>query len=739
MHRKLGFLMIVMILAPCLGIAAPGIAGENNALIVEQGTFTPENTIIVGNEMDARFSRDFSVLLKRLRLEWILLESTDIPASIQDKNWIVLGHPDAEYSGDLIRELLTAEEIETLLAATDHHVNLEIGNPWMEDRSIIICSGPNSILRRNAAEDAVRAIIADAPPASDWLRSTYEAELDFSLESHVTQLQYAWDDDELPLEDLSIDMEVSSPRSITSRQAAEDVSRLFYIFSHGYAGYAFFNQNGAFEQAEANILEALSSRASWSTDAFSALLHEHLSFVTDCHMRIGDHRFFEHSDFWYDTQFELTSENSGYRFSMDGTTYTLVSINGADPQAHLFPSLNLQGDPIYRLGTLSSTEPVPLLLVAEGNDGDRQWEIPLQRSDFDYYSESIFDEDRIGGIPVLRVRGFGDADPDDLNQFVETGSRYRDEPVVVVDLRGNGGGNERWPVAWIQRLTGARAESVFAVSELESATSMVGRANAFAYWLDQVPDSDLFQSEFDRYTRMAGYFENGMSQPRWTGPVYPEFSLIPNDTTIVVVTNELVASAGEGMVTRISRVENVVIVGENTMGALTFGNVSTHKLPHSGLMVWLSINFNFFLDQQFREQVGLSPDLWIPAADAVNYAVAAVRRGTITTVKPLSQETLNAEFVPESEWGRIKNTVARSGLVILIFFAGSLVWSYFIRKKPRIILAVGVVWLVLGGAWFLTRSDKTLGISFLGAALTMLIWGICSLWLARKSGQQFNP
>ena len=32
----------------------------------------------------------------------------------------------------------------------------------------------------------------------------------------------------------------------------------------------------------------------------------------------------------------------------------------------------------------------------------------------------------------------------------------------------------------------------------------------------------------------------------------------------------------------------------------------------------------------FREGKGIAPDLWVPAADAVNYAVAAVRAGTIT-------------------------------------------------------------------------------------------------------------
>ena len=76
---------------------------------------------------------------------------------------------------------------------------------------------------------------------------------------------------------------------------------------------------------------------------------------------------------------------------------------------------------------------------------------------------------------------------------------------------------------------------------------------------------------------------------------------------------------------RASRAENVVMVGENTRGAVTFGNAGVFQLPHSRMMVHLPINLGLHLDGEFREERGIAPDLWVPAADAVNYAVAAVR------------------------------------------------------------------------------------------------------------------
>jgi hypothetical protein len=735
MNQQTRIFISVIVIALSVSLPTIGSAYNDISPLVEAQEIAPENTVILSNQVDARFARDFSVLLKHLRLDWEILESAVLPESVTDKNLVIIGHPDAEYTGDLIRELLTTDEIENLRAAVDHHVVLETESPWMEGRTIFICSGAYLLLARNAAEEAMRAIIAAAPPDSDWIRTTYETDPDEDIRDYVDRLQYQWYDTELPIQDLAIDVEADLESRISALEAEEDVERLFSILSHGYSGYALFNQQGEFEHAKNSILEELISRDSWSSDDFSELLRHHLSFIVDCHMRIGEYQFCQHNDFWYDVELELVLGRDGYQFVVDGKTYTLISINAGDPQSYLFPSLNPQGEPIYRIGMLSTESPPALLLTAMGEEGERQFEIELQRSDFDHYSDRLFREDVLGGIPVARIRSFTDIAPDDLSQFVATGSTYREEPVVIVDLRGNGGGNEHWPISWIQQLTGKRAESVLIRSELESKTSMMGRANAFQYWDHLAPGSSSFRSEADRYARLAGNFESGESHPRWTGLVYPRFSLIPNDTTVIVVTNNLVASAGEGMVMRVSRLENVIVVGENSMGALTFGNVSTHKLPHSGLMIWLSINFNIFPDQQIREGVGLSPDLWVPAADAVNFSVAAVRLGTITTSQPLTPDILNQEFIPENPDARAQQEFVRSLLVVAIFAVGGLAWAFFMRHKSRLITMMGGTWVVIGCVFSILKMQPV-GSGILIVGVICLVWGGINLLKARRASVQ---
>jgi hypothetical protein len=610
---------------------------------------------------------------------------------------------------------------------------LEKESPWTARRRLLICAGADLIQRRDAAEEAVTTLIAQSPPASAWIRTRFDAVLDEEAFTTVDRLRYSWDDEELPLADLQLDVEAKPRRRISAQQAADDVERLFYLFSHGYSGYAFFDQGGSFARAEARILDQVSTQSSWSSQDLSRLLYQQLDFITDCHMNIGDYQFAGHADFWYDAELELTLGTDGYQFTADGAEYSVVSVNGQDPEAFLFPSLNAQGDPVYRVGTLSETEPAPLLLATRGEAQERQFEIALKRSDYAYYSDDYFREDMVGGIPVIRVRNFGDTLQDELTQFVQTGSAHRGDPVVIVDIRGNGGGNEAWPIAWIQGLTGRRAESVFISSELSSKTTMAGRANVFVQLQDLYPDTNFFQREAEQHTALAEAFESGGRQPTWSGPHYPLMPLIPNETTVILVTNGYVASAGEGLVMRASRAENVVLVGENTRGALTFGNPGIFQLPHSRLTVRLPINFGLYLDMTFREEVGIQPDLWVPAADAVNYAVAAVRSGTITTRQPLSPATLAQPFVPEEPWARARREGMIQNVAVALIAAAGTVWAYLMRKKPRMVRAAGVVWVAAASLWLLLDRENPVGFGFLVGGAVCLVWSGINLWRARQA------
>ena len=264
---------------------------------------------------------------------------------------------------------------------------------------------------------------------------------------------------------------------------------------------------------------------------------------------------------------------------------------------------------------------------------------------------------------------------------------------------------------------------------------MAGRLNAHLWWDRIAPGVEEIRKGLERYRNALARFGPEGEAPRWTGPFLPRNPTIPNDTTVVVVTNGLVASAGEGFVMRMRQAENVVVVGENTRGALTFGNVSLHQLPRSGLEVWLPINLNLFPDGVLREERGLEPDWWVPAGDAVNHAIAALRRGTIPTARPLPPQVLAEPFVPEDPRHRahalLRRRLLLSGAAIVV--AGLL--ARRMRRRPTMALSLGLVWLVLGGIWlvlgrsrgpFLTDGGVVLVVSGAGVVAATLLGRLLS-------------
>lgn len=70
MDKKLRFLIIAVVVGLLVGLPIFVNADETQAQAAEPGDVTPKNTVILANQMDARFSQDFSLLFRQLRLEW---------------------------------------------------------------------------------------------------------------------------------------------------------------------------------------------------------------------------------------------------------------------------------------------------------------------------------------------------------------------------------------------------------------------------------------------------------------------------------------------------------------------------------------------------------------------------------------------------------------------------------------------------------------------------------------------
>lgn len=584
---------------------------------------TTENTVILSNKTDEAFCKDFSPYLRKLSVDWVDVQKF---REIKDKNIIIIGGPDAEDIGDIVRKLITQEEAEHIRRNGSYSI-LKKDNPWTEKRVIYIFAGSDRVFTKKAAEMGMETLIQKVKNPEDWFRYSFSICSLEEAQEYIAQFQFIPEDKELSTDELSIELNAHLPEHITVQEAKEDVEYLFYLLSHGYSGYGYFKTKGDFDQAKKDILSEIETRSTLTPESFSGLLHKHLEFIRDGHFMVGHDTYFQHKVFWYDKNFEIWKTGEKYYFISDNKMWEIVKINKKDPKNFIFPSLNPNGEPIYRIGVLSKISPNPLILIAKDENGvEKIFEINLYSSN--YTPKGIFEECKISGIPVISIRSFSTDYIDQLEKFLQTAKKYRGEPYLILDIRGNGGGSSEWPRKWVKQFTGYNPED-FIHTMFLSRTTLIGNINYIKQHLKEYPDNEIYRELLDRYEGLLDKFERNSDKPHWSEITFPSIQTIPNTTKVIVLMDGRVCSAGEAFINYLRQIENVIFVGENSCGMITFGDNTLHQLPNSKLSVCLPSTLLFPPDLKLIEEEGFFPDLWVPADYALFYVLNAIEKGKI--------------------------------------------------------------------------------------------------------------
>ncbi len=439
-----------------------------------------------------------------------------------------------------------------------------------------------------AAEKGIKAIIEKAP-TKKWIRTPFSEWSQEKAQVYLAQFQFIPEDEELSADEL-IDLNAQVPQQISLEEAKADIEYLFQILSHGYSGYGYFRTKGDFDQAKFAILKDLESRSMWSPSDFSKLIYEHLNFVHDGHLRIEGRTFFQHEDFWYNTGLTIWRTEKEYFFISDNKRWKIETINERPPEEFLFPSLK-EGEPNYVVGVLSQSAPEPLTLEAKDESGiEKSFEIRVYNTKFEPQGpEKIFEEKNFSGIPVVYVGSFSDSHGEELEAFLETAQKYRGEPYLILDIRGNGGGNSEWARKWVEAFTGYNPEWYFTDTVMTSRTTLVGQINLCRQFLEGNPGNKVYTEYLESVEEELDTFEAVDGSLYWSELFFPDMQLIPNPTRLIVLVDSRVCSSGEGFIGYLRQLENVTFVGENSAGIAIFGDLTLHQLPHSNLLVYLAL------------------------------------------------------------------------------------------------------------------------------------------------------
>lgn len=88
-------------------------------------------------------------------------------------------------------------------------------------------------------------------------------------------------------------------------------------------------------------------------------------------------------------------------------------------------------------------------------------------------------------------------------------------------------------------------------------------------------------------------------------------------------------------------------------------------------------------------------------------------------------------MVPEDPWARARREEMIWNAAVAFLAAGGTAWAFFMRRKPQIVRAAGVVWIVAASLWLVIDREKPIGFGFLVGGAVCLVWSGINLWRAR--------
>ena len=373
-------------------------------------------------------------------------------------------------------------------------------------------------------------------------------------------------------------------KMLTQQEAIEDVTYLFDAFHDCYDPYEYFGGTKVFDVAEEKIKEELQKQESIKSEDFEKILLQELKFVKDAHFGINMQRTnpVKIPFFFRENAFQKTK--NGYQ-TTEGKQ--VKSVEGYENLDEIMKrSLSKEGELVYYPVLLKdcdfwdafeTPQTCDETLIVHYTNGESE---ELEAEPYQIYTEMDIEhpeknkvvrawED--GEIPVFQFNMFDEKHRDSI---LTGAKKLREAPISILDLRSNTGGNGGIPGEWMERYTQKSVSGHKTVIDTKEGI--------------KIEDSD--------------------TEEPW----------VEHDKMLIILVGKYSASASEWLLDLAYNVENVLIVGENTSGAI-IGMTSKISLPNSACQVDIgSGKVSLFPeDKGYMEEFrGVYPDIWVPAGEA---------------------------------------------------------------------------------------------------------------------------
>ncbi|MCM1375145.1 MAG: S41 family peptidase [Muribaculum sp.] len=374
---------------------------------------------------------------------------------------------------------------------------------------------------------------------------------------------------------------------ITKEQALQDIEQLIYIIDNRYCGKEYWENKGIeFSSCYQEIRDYVLHEEEIYISDYCRAIHRafdrgivdnHFAFASPLTGRLGYHK-------QYNAYFaDLLIEKRVDKFYVIKSGYSDIVV-GDEVQNEdvLFPTLAPMGKRRYLVGKRSYGELVSMLISVNGivrEVGLHKCRAGKKIEDRDI---CLYEKER-AGIPIIRANCCDFVgNLREHTDIVAIGKRYSSSERLILNYLSNEGGYNRITREFIQGLNGYAHLEEYSAKLISPITE--GK-DCKRQWI--VSDCQTYEYEKAMYK----------------GTLY---MLVNSDT----------ASSGESAVLYARSVKNLVLIGENTMGCNTFGNVASYVLGNSGIVCRVPNVVNLCRNpEDCQEGKGFEPDFWVDSTD----------------------------------------------------------------------------------------------------------------------------
>lgn len=375
---------------------------------------------------------------------------------------------------------------------------------------------------------------------------------------------------------------------ISKEQATNDLKMLRYLMENRYCGWEYFENNGIlWEACFKNIEKFISSQSDIYISDFCRAIHvafnigivdNHLSFCSPLTGRLSYSKQFTA----YFADFKVEQRGDIY-YAIESTCADITNGDIIEAGNSLYPTLSSTSYNRYLIGVRSFTPVTEMAITVNGKPicvKLHRCKAIGKRGNYDICLEHAVKD----GVDILKANCCDYVgNLSEKTDIVEIGKSFQKKNVLILNYLSNEGGYNRITRELIQGLNDYSHCQEYSI-QLRSPVTEGRSCNR--QW--------VILSEAEPYDYSKAMFEGKL------------IMLVNGDT----------ASSGESAVLYARSCKNLLLIGENTMGCNTFGNVAGYELPHSHIVCRIPNTINLCQNpEDCMEGYGFTPDYWVDSDD----------------------------------------------------------------------------------------------------------------------------